>query len=134
MGKQSIPGTIRAALWGALLALYLPLTACDGSAVPQATPSGHPGRDLLGGLGCMSCHQVLGQGGNLGPELGPGLAAKGAPWIRDYLTSGKHIDVYPGNGHDAFLQIDPSGAAELADYLAGISISTQYPGQPGGSR
>jgi len=90
-----------------------------------------PGRAAMGQLGCLSCHALAGQGGNLGPELGSELAARGMPWIHDYLTSGDHIDVYPGNGHQAFTLLNEEQGRLLAEYLSELSISAQYQGPRG---
>ncbi len=87
-----------------------------------------PGRASLGQLGCLSCHALAGQGGSLAPPLGSELAAKGEPWIHDYLTSGKHIDVYPRNGHLAFTKLNSEQAQLLAAYLSGLSITSRYTG------
>ncbi len=87
-----------------------------------------PGRAALGDLGCLSCHALAGQGGSLAPPLGGELGQKGERWIHDYLTSGKHVDVYPGNGHEAFTRLNPEQARLLAAYLAGLSITTHYTG------
>lgn len=90
-----------------------------------------PGRALMGSQGCLSCHNVDGQGGNLGPPLGSETAAKGESWIQNYLTSGGHIDVYPGNGHSAFRDLKPEQARQIAHYLAGVAISARYQGPSG---
>jgi cytochrome c553 len=90
-----------------------------------------PGRALMGAQGCLSCHNVDGQGGNMGPPLGSEVAAKGESWIQDYITSGRNIDVYPGNGHVAFKDLNGSQAREIAHYLAGVTVSGQFQGPPG---
>jgi mono/diheme cytochrome c family protein len=90
-----------------------------------------PGRALMGSQGCLSCHNVDGQGGNLGPPLGSEVAAKGEAWLQHYLTSGQNVDVYPGNGHSAFRDLTPEQARQIAHYLAGVSISGRYQGPPG---
>jgi mono/diheme cytochrome c family protein len=90
-----------------------------------------PGRAALGQLGCLSCHALAGQGGNLGPALGSELAKRGQPWIYDYVTSGAHIDVYPGNGHEAFAQLNDEQATLLSAYLAALSVTSRYKGPVG---
>jgi mono/diheme cytochrome c family protein len=87
-----------------------------------------PGRALMGARGCLSCHNVNGQGGNMAPPLGSEVAAKGESWIQDYITSGRNIDVYPGNGHIAFKDLQPEQARQIAHYLAGVAVSGQYQG------
>jgi len=90
-----------------------------------------PGRALMGAQGCLSCHNVDGQGGDIGPPLGSELAAKGESWIQDYMTSGRNIDVYPGNGHVAFKGLAPEQARQIAHYLAGVAVSGRFQGPPG---
>lgn len=99
-----------------------------------APGGGDPGRAVLGSEGCLSCHTVSGQGGSMGPPLGAELAARGEAWIRDYLTSGRHIDVYPGNGHRAFRDLSPDRAGRLARYLASLTVSGAYQGHPDAPR
>jgi mono/diheme cytochrome c family protein len=122
------------ALLGAIL-LVIALIAVrlfDGSRMPSATshPGGQPGRVLMGQFGCLSCHALQGQGGNMAPELGAELAARGAPWIHRYLTSGENLDVYPGNGHAMFSDITAGQAEQLTDYLSSLSVSSVYQGPP----
>lgn len=93
-------------------------------------PALRPGRALMGAEGCISCHSVEGQGGTMAPPLGAELAQKGEPWIRDYLTSGTHIDVYPGHGHSAFRGLNPEQAREIARYLASLTVTSAYQGPP----
>jgi len=93
-----------------------------------------PGRAVMGNQGCLSCHNVDGQGGSTGPPLGSEVAAKGEAWIERYITSGDHIDVYPGNGHVAFRDLTPQQAREVAHYLAGVSVSGKFQGPPGSPR
>jgi mono/diheme cytochrome c family protein len=90
-----------------------------------------PGRALMGGEGCLSCHNVDGQGGFTGPPLGSEVAAKGEAWLQHYMTSGEHIDVYPGNGHAAFNDLTPEQARQIAHYLAGVSVSGRFQGPSG---
>lgn len=105
--------------------------APDGSAPANSTA--HPGRAVLGNEGCLSCHAVQGHGGNLAPELGSELSARGEGWIFDYLTSGTHLDVYPGHGHAMFARLSAVHARELAQYLSTLTVSSRYQGPaPGG--
>lgn len=90
-----------------------------------------PGRALMGAQGCLSCHNVDGQGGNTGPPLGSEVAAKGEAWLQHYIASGEHIDVYPGNGHIAFKDLTPEQARQIAHYLAGVTVSGRFQGPPG---
>ena len=90
-----------------------------------------PGRAALGQLGCISCHSVAGQGGNLAPELGSELAERGQPWMYEYITSGEHLDVYPAHGHQAFTQLNDEQATLLAAYLAALTVTSRYKGPTG---
>jgi mono/diheme cytochrome c family protein len=111
------------------LAQYAPTDAFGP--IGPTDPTVLPGRALMGKQGCLSCHNVDGQGGNLGPPLGSEVAAKGEAWLQHYLTSGQNVDVYPGNGHSAFRDLTPEQARQIAHYLAGVSISGRYQGPPG---
>lgn len=123
------------ALAGAALVLVSVLAIRVGGLAPGgpgARADRSPGRALVGDLGCMSCHSIAGQGGTLAPPLGSELARKGEAWIREYLTSGRNIDVYPGHGHEAFERLDEARARRIARYLASLSVSGAYqgPGPP----
>lgn len=143
-GGSHVPRLTRTTyVYIALTGAALVLVAVLGVRLAGMTPSGAfgpvaptdpgvlPGRALVGRQGCLSCHAVDGQGGTLGPPLGSELAARGEDWIVDYLTSGRHVDVYPGNGHAAFRGLTPDQAGAIAHYLAGVSISGRYQGPPG---
>ncbi len=104
--------------------------APDGSAPANSTA--HPGRAVLGNEGCLSCHAVQGHGGNLAPELGSELSDKGEGWIFGYITSGNHLDVYPGNGHAMFAKLSEAHARALAGYLSTLTVSSRYQGPPQG--
>jgi len=125
-------------LAGAALALVGVLAVRLGPGPPggtylmgEADTTVLPGRALMGNKGCLSCHNVDGQGGDVGPPLGSEVAAKGEAWIQHYLTSGEHIDVYPRNGHLAFNDLAPEQARQIAHYLAGVSVSGRFQGPPG---
>ncbi|MFQ5509854.1 MAG: c-type cytochrome [Leptospirillia bacterium] len=114
----------------AMLAMGSACSQPPGEAGDTA-PGIDPGRRLLGDRDCLSCHALQGQGGNLAPEFGAELSAKGEAWISDYLTGGRHIDVYPGNGHANFVGISEVEAGQLARYLAGLTVSASYQGPAG---
>ncbi len=84
------------------------------------------GRNLLGEQGCLACHAIAGQGGNLAPPLGAELADRGQPWLLEYLTSGTNINVYPGNGHQAFARLSHAQAVRMSELLAALSIPSHY--------
>ena len=109
--------------WLSVIAAALIAAACT-----PAQDGAHPGRQVMGNKGCLSCHAVQGQGGNMAPELGTELSAKGEDWILDYLTSGKHLDVYPGNGHAMFSGLSEDQARKLAGYLSTLTVSSRYQG------
>jgi len=71
---------------------------------------------------------MQGQGGNMGPELGSELAARGEETLFAYLRDPKNINVYPGNGHDAFTALSEAQAREIARYLSGLTVSSHYQG------
>jgi mono/diheme cytochrome c family protein len=123
---------IYAALSGAALVLVgvLAVRMAGMAPRPPAAAPALPGRAVMGDAGCLSCHSIGGQGGGLGPPLGSELAARGAAWIEDYITSGKHIDVYPGHGHRVFTRLTAAQAHQIAAYLATLSVSTAYQGHP----
>ncbi|MBI5136744.1 MAG: cytochrome c [Nitrospirae bacterium] len=125
--------TVYIALASVALALVAYLAVRVTGPMIEMTRDGatEPGRAALGQLGCVGCHAVAGQGGNLGPELGAELAAKGEPWIFAYITSGEHIDVYPGNGHEAFAKLNAEQARLLAAFLSQLSIPARYQGPTG---
>lgn len=118
------------ALAGAALLLTGVLAVRLTGVVPggPADLGGQPGRALMGDLGCMSCHSVAGQGGNLGPTLGSELAARGEDALFAYLTDPENVNVYPGNGHAAFTRIDGDDARRIARYLASLSVTGAYKG------
>jgi mono/diheme cytochrome c family protein len=119
-------------LSGAALVLVGTLAVRLAGMAPRVPGAGAamPGRAFMGDAGCLSCHAVGGQGGGLGPPLGSELAARGEAWIADYLTSGQHIDVYPGHGHRAFATLTPDQARGIAAYLASLTVSSAYQGEP----
>jgi len=119
-------------LSGAALVLVGVLAVRLAGTVPRVpgAQAALPGRALMGDAGCLSCHAVGGQGGGLGPPLGSELAAKGEAWIADYLTSDKHLDVYPGHGHAAFAALTADQAGRIAEYLASLTVSATYQGPP----
>lgn len=117
-----------------LFAAWLGACQPGGNETPSATADdadARAGRVLLGSRDCLSCHAVQGQGGDMAPELGSELAARGESWILGYLTSGRNLDVYPGNGHRMFADLSPQQAQQLARYLASLTVSAQYQGPPG---
>jgi len=132
-GKMGF-GSVYGLLFGVIM---ITLAVVALRMINQAPASGDAvvpdGRTLFAGLGCASCHQVVGQGGNIGPPLGLETAAHGLDWLHDYLTSGQHLDVYPGMGHGDFERLTTPQARELAGYLASLSVSAEYRG-PGGRR
>lgn len=74
------------------------------------TGSPEKGKGVYQRLGCMSCHIVDGEGGNLGPEL-TGIGAHRAP---DYLrqaivdpaaTLPRGVMAFPGRGFNEFLPV-----------------------------
>lgn len=116
-----------------VLALRMAGQAPAGSSYLMGTAdtSVLPGRALMGAEGCLSCHNVDGQGGDIAPPLGSEVATKGEAWIQDYMTSGRNIDVYPGNGHVAFKGLSPEQSRQIAHYLAGVAVSGRFQGPPG---
>lgn len=120
-------------LAGAAFVLVGVLAIRTGGLGPQGGADAPSGRALMGDLGCLSCHSIAGQGGNLAPPLGSELAARGEAAIVDYLTSGRNVNVYPGNGHAAFTELDGEQARRIARYLASLAVSGAYRGPPGTS-
>lgn len=132
MPRLSRATWIYAALSGAAVVLVGVLAVRLGGMAPRPPSAGPalPGRALMGDSGCLSCHSIGGQGGGLGPPLGSELAAKGEAWIDAYLTSGRHIDVYPGHGHRVFNTLTAAQARQIAAYLATLTVSATYQGHP----
>lgn len=118
----------RAFRLSAIIAVLVTAACTQAPGDVSKNTTAHPGRAVLGNEGCLSCHAVQGQGGNLAPELGAELAGRGEAWILDYLTSGRHLDVYPGNGHAMFAGLSEERARDLAGYLATLTVSSRYQG------
>lgn len=71
---------------------------------------------------------MQGQGGNMAPELGAEVAARGETALFAYLTDPNNVNVYPGNGHAAFTAMDEGQAREIARFLSGLTVSSRYQG------
>lgn len=90
------------------LALAAPALAADDARA----------RELINALGCKGCHQVGGEGGNLGPALdGVGSRLKEKD-IREHLLNPKAKN--PNSMMPAFTTLPEKDLKALVDYLVSL--------------
>ena len=89
----------------------------------QASASVKAGADLFSSQGCMACHKVNGQGGNVGPDLsGIGSKNLGNQWLTTQIRDPKSHD--PSTAMPAFKSLSDPQVKNLVDFLQSLGVSS----------
>jgi ubiquinol-cytochrome c reductase cytochrome b subunit len=89
----------------------------------QASASVKAGADLFSSQGCIACHTVHGQGGNIGPNLSSiGSQGLSNQWINTQIRDPKSHD--PSTAMPAFKSLTDQQVKNLVDFLQSLGGSS----------
>lgn len=103
-------------------------TAPDTGAEPTPVPGDTPeerGKNLFQGLGCIGCHMINGQGGNVGPEITNVYGEKGEDYVRQSILQPNAViaeGFQPNIMPQTFSQrLSDEHLGDILSYLASVS-------------
>jgi ubiquinol-cytochrome c reductase cytochrome b subunit len=86
---------------------------------PSASPGVQAGAKLFSSQGCIACHTVHGQGGNIGPNLSNiGAQALSRAWLTQQIRDPKSHD--PSTAMPAFTSLSDQQVNQLVDFLESL--------------
>jgi sulfur oxidation c-type cytochrome SoxX len=109
-------------------------TSTPSSPSPSSSlsASAKQGRQLFGKVGCLGCHMVNGQGGNIGPNLSNiANAGHSRQWLKTQIQNPKSHD--PQTAMPAFNKLSDQQVNDLVDYMETLS-TTSKPSQESGQQ
>jgi len=94
------------------------------------SPGAERGRQLFEQVGCMGCHMVNGQGGQIGPNLSnEGNAGHSRPWLQTQIRSPKSHN--PTTAMPAFDNLSDRQVTDLVNYLESLKTGRAQGGPSG---
>jgi ubiquinol-cytochrome c reductase cytochrome b subunit len=91
----------------------------------QKSESVSKGAQLLHSMGCIGCHRVNGQGGNIGPGLSSeSLKGKSRPWLMTQIRDPKKHN--PNTIMPAFASATDEEVNEIVDFLQSSALSKSF--------
>jgi ubiquinol-cytochrome c reductase cytochrome b subunit len=93
------------------------------SVLPQASASVKAGAELFASQGCIACHTVHGQGGNIGPNLSDiGSQGLSDQWLTTQIRDPKAHD--PSTAMPSFSSLSDQQVNNLVDFLQSLGGSS----------
>jgi len=94
--------------------------------VPESDAAALAGRQLAEDSGCLSCHNIGGVGGAVGPNLtDQGNKGRGIQWQIDHLKD--PASKVPGSTMPPFANLTDEQANQLAEFLEGLGTKYTAP-------
>ena len=85
----------------------------------QITASANKGKQIFQQKNCISCHQIYGLGGYMGPDITNAITNRGEAYCRSLIQSG--TDRMPK------FALEQKDLDDLIDYLVYIDSTSEYP-------